>query len=138
MIFSASAFLLLAAQGVFFRTANSIHLEVLVVSRWQSAVRRDNLRTLFYHCGNRLDGHQIGHTFFMADTKNLTLDEKDRFFPELVDHDDMVILPGHDSDPDVARDITYFLDRPTSRGYRIAHGSAWIVEKTTKRYLIIM
>ena len=39
---------------------------------------------------------------------------------------DMVILPGPDSDPPVARDVSYVLDRPTGRSYKMAYGSQWL------------
>eukprot|EP00400_MALV-I_sp_L67-5_P000993 gene993-531_t len=118
---------------------SAIHLEVLIVSRWKSRDRRDNLRALFTNCGNRDPTHQVGYTFFMADTKNLTVEEKSNYLEELVYHDDLVILPGHDSDPPVARDITYVLDRPTSRGYRLAHGTQWIVQhRQTVDYVLYL
>lgn len=42
--------------------------------------------------------------------------------------EDMVVIGGPDTDPPVARDITYVLDRPTSRAYRVVYGTKWIVE----------
>lgn len=118
---------------------DALHLEVLIVSRWKSRDRRDNLRRLFDYCGTKDVGHQVGYNFFMADTRNMTRDEKMMYIPEMVQHDDMVILPGHDSDPGVARDITYILERPTSRGYRLAHGSAWISQhRPTVDYVLYL
>jgi hypothetical protein len=38
----------------------------------------------------------------------------------------MVVLPGHDMDPKVARDVTYVLERPTSRAFKTAYGSQWL------------
>merc|ERR1712079_595911 len=40
----------------------------------------------------------------------------------------MVLVGGPDVDPPVQRDVTYILDRPTSRAYRVAYGTRWIVE----------
>lgn len=41
---------------------------------------------------------------------------------------DLVHVGGPDMDPPVMRDITYVLDRPTSRAYRVAYGTRWIAE----------
>ena len=39
---------------------------------------------------------------------------------------DMVVLNGPDLDPPVKRDVTYILDRPTSRAFRVAYGTKWV------------
>ena len=41
---------------------------------------------------------------------------------------DLVVIGGPDSDPAVPRDATYVLDRPCARTYRLAHGTAWLVQ----------
>ena len=39
-----------------------------------------------------------------------------------------VRIGGPDLDPPVQRDITYILERPTARSYRVAYGTRWIVQ----------
>ncbi|CAD7975870.1 unnamed protein product [Amoebophrya sp. A25] len=39
---------------------------------------------------------------------------------------DMVLLNAPDLDPPVMRDVTYILDRPTSRAFRVAYGTKWV------------
>lgn len=104
----------------------ALKLHILVATPWKNADRRTELRKAFASCGAVVPEHSVDHTFFLG---WMPADEASRAAAaeELAANDDMVALPGHDTDPPVGRDVTYVLDRPTSRSFKTAFGSQWLV-----------
>jgi len=105
-----------------------LHLEVMVSSPWRNKGRRDILRQLMLICGNRGKHATINLRFFMGDVD----EDKDEHLLEKIkieqsDNNDMVLVGGPDTDPDVKRDVTYVLkDQPAARTFRTAAGTNWI------------
>ncbi|CAE7572680.1 unnamed protein product [Symbiodinium natans] len=64
--------------------------------------------------------------FFMATPS--AGEEEALAWREEAEYGDLVEVGGPDSDPSVARDVTYVLDRPCARTYRLLHGSAWLAK----------
>eukprot|EP00811_Abedinium_folium_P001466 NODE_11340_length_1293_cov_3.372213.p1 GENE.NODE_11340_length_1293_cov_3.372213~~NODE_11340_length_1293_cov_3.372213.p1 ORF type:complete len:353 (+),score=89.76 NODE_11340_length_1293_cov_3.372213:120-1178(+) len=125
MAVAISAAFLTAMWGCLVAIGASVKVEIMVTSRWIHFDRRQHQRSAFRSCAGLLHGaHTAELLFFMGDTNGTGREaaarrEEDRF-------GDLVRVGGPDSDPPVARDETYVLDRPAARTYRIAHGTAWL------------
>lgn len=87
------------------------------------------LREVFGHCAELADPrHSVEQLFFLADASESGEEVQEQVMAEAAHFNDVVFVGGPDSDPPVPRDATYVLDRPTSRGYRLAYGTAWLAE----------
>lgn len=118
--------LLLSFFGVFGRT---LTVPIMVTSKLSSNDRRLILRTAFHHCIQGLGyEHHVDQLFFLADPAEAPEEVQSNLDVENRTYGDLVFVGGPDSDPWVPRDATYVLDRPTSRGYRLAYGTAWLAK----------
>lgn len=107
--------------------AFSINVQIMVTSKLSSLDRRMTLREVFAHCTvSTKDTHAVEQLFFLADAEaaneelNQMLKEEESLFH------DLIFVGGPDSDPSVERDVTYVLERPKARGFRLALGTAWL------------
>lgn len=107
--------------------AFSINVQIMVTSKLSSLDRRMTLREVFAHCTvSTKNTHAVEQLFFLADAEaaneelNQMLKEEESLFH------DLIFVGGLDSDPSVERDVTYVLERPTARGFRLALGTAWL------------
>lgn len=108
---------------------NGLNLQIMVTTKLASVDRRSILRFVFGHCMQRVgEGHSVEQLFFLGEADA----NRGEAFPDLTaeseEFGDLVFVGGPDTDPWVPRDATYVLDRPTSRGYRLAYGTAWLAQ----------
>ncbi|CAD7946892.1 unnamed protein product, partial [Amoebophrya sp. A120] len=61
-----------------------------------------------------------------ADTSSPEIVQRTHLLQGDNNYRDLVVLNGPDLDPPVQRDVTYVLERPTSRAFRVAYGTRWV------------
>ncbi|CAK9055705.1 unnamed protein product [Durusdinium trenchii] len=105
-------------------SVEALRLGIMVTSRWSAFERRQLLRHAVAKCKEGLQG-EIELLFFMA---NPSEEHEAAAWQEESQYGDLVEVGGPDSDPPVMRDVTYVLDRPCARTYRLLHGSKWLAE----------
>ncbi|CAE7827398.1 unnamed protein product [Symbiodinium sp. CCMP2592] len=96
----------------------------MVTSRWAAIDRRQTLRQAARHCDPGPSA-TVELLFFMGAPG---AEDEAQAWSEEVEYGDLVEVGGPDSDPAVARDVTYVLERPCARTYRLLHGSAWLAK----------
>eukprot|EP00971_Amphidinium_carterae_P224904 4461671-Amphidinium_carterae.1 len=108
--------------------AEAFSLHIHIASAWANFDRRQALRQAFQGgCVEIADhaGHEIEWHFFMGSPPTAL---KLAAVQESSTYADIVVIEGPDSDPPVHRDVTYVLDAPAGRTYRLAFGSEWLVK----------
>eukprot|EP00927_Polykrikos_kofoidii_P086533 TRINITY_DN9728_c0_g1_i1.p1 TRINITY_DN9728_c0_g1~~TRINITY_DN9728_c0_g1_i1.p1 ORF type:complete len:367 (+),score=38.67 TRINITY_DN9728_c0_g1_i1:146-1246(+) len=111
-----------------FLSADALRLEIMITSKWGHRERRAQQRVALGACLQRVSPeHEVGLSFFMGDMDE-SEEEIKKAAAEQEEFRDLVQVGGFDSDPPVARDATYVLDRPCARTSRLAMGTAWLVE----------
>eukprot|EP00927_Polykrikos_kofoidii_P055597 TRINITY_DN49814_c0_g1_i1.p1 TRINITY_DN49814_c0_g1~~TRINITY_DN49814_c0_g1_i1.p1 ORF type:complete len:373 (+),score=31.06 TRINITY_DN49814_c0_g1_i1:67-1185(+) len=108
-------------------TVTALHVQIMVTSKFTSLDRRMILRDLFRHCSLHVsDVHFVEMLFFLGEVNLTAAGIRNDLALENHEFHDLVFVGGPDSDPPVDRDVTYVLDRPTARGFRLAYGTAWL------------
>lgn len=103
-----------------------MQVEIMVTSRWVHHERREFQRLALRSCLPLAHaGHTIELLFFMGDLNDT---DPQIAQSEVEQFGDLIQVGGPDSDPPVPRDATYVLERPCSRTYRLAHGTAWLMQ----------
>ncbi|CAJ1364529.1 unnamed protein product, partial [Effrenium voratum] len=106
--------------------AAALHVQIMVTSKLSSLQRRMILRQAFAHCSQVVPGHDLEQLFFLGDEGEADEALLQTLRAEQQRFRDLIFVGGPDSDPPVNRDVTYVLDRPTARGFRLAMGTAWL------------
>eukprot|EP00434_Breviolum_minutum_P001316 symbB.v1.2.001157.t1/scaffold47.1/size388503/12 len=108
------------------------HVKIMVTSKLSSLDRRMTLRHIYDHCMQHVEAkHDVEQLFFLADVNDANEQLKAELEEEKSRFGDLIFVGGPDSDPSVERDVTYVLDRPTARGFRLALGTAWLAAHRT-------
>eukprot|EP00929_Paragymnodinium_shiwhaense_P072623 TRINITY_DN36860_c0_g1_i2.p1 TRINITY_DN36860_c0_g1~~TRINITY_DN36860_c0_g1_i2.p1 ORF type:complete len:363 (-),score=53.07 TRINITY_DN36860_c0_g1_i2:458-1546(-) len=137
MAFDGSAlvkYLVLISLAV---SSQGLRLQLMVASKWEHVERRDIQRRVFGGCRSAIEAeHEAEILFFMGDVP--PGDEAvQKASDEQRQYGDVVVVGGPDADPFVQRDITYALDRPSARTYRIAHGTSWLIQHRPKLDFVV-
>ncbi|CAJ1425815.1 unnamed protein product [Effrenium voratum] len=103
----------------------ALNLGLMVTSPWAALERRSLLRRALSHCQSNSGADSVELLFFMAKPAE---SQEAQAWEEEAKYGDLVEVAGPDSDPPVARDVTYVLDRPCARTWRLLQGSAWLAE----------
>jgi len=101
-------------------------VQIMVTSKLDSVSRRLTLRGVFKHCTSNL--HSVEHHFFLGSLDGAPEDMLQALMIE-EQYGDLVFIGGPDSDPPAKRDETYVLDRPTARSWKLAYGTAWLMQQ---------
>eukprot|EP00929_Paragymnodinium_shiwhaense_P107741 TRINITY_DN74103_c0_g1_i1.p1 TRINITY_DN74103_c0_g1~~TRINITY_DN74103_c0_g1_i1.p1 ORF type:complete len:383 (+),score=71.98 TRINITY_DN74103_c0_g1_i1:189-1337(+) len=110
-------------------SCRGFNVQIMVTTKLASLDRRAILRNMFGSCLRTVGGaHTVEMTFFLGNTSGASSELLASLEQEAAEHQDLVFVGGPDFDPWVPRDATYVLDRPTSRGYRLAYGTAWLAD----------
>eukprot|EP00913_Durusdinium_trenchii_P009879 g9272.t1 len=107
-----------------------MHVQIMVTSKLSSFERRQTLRDVFISCAARVATleHDVEQLFFLGDAADVDEELRLGLKEEGARFNDLVFVGGPDADPAVERDVTYVLERPTARGFRLAIGTAWLAE----------
>ncbi|CAK8990679.1 unnamed protein product [Durusdinium trenchii] len=105
-------------------------VQIMVTSKLSSFERRQTLRDVFISCAARVATleHDVEQLFFLGDAADVDEELRLGLKEEGARFNDLVFVGGPDADPAVERDVTYVLERPTARGFRLAIGTAWLAE----------
>ncbi|CAE8591566.1 unnamed protein product [Polarella glacialis] len=132
LVFAKLAFrisLLMALGPTCWPQVQAFQVQIMITSKLTSLDRRMVLRESFSHCSRHSYGqHSVEHHFFLADSDGAPEEVASSLLAEESQFGDLIFVGGPDSDPFVNRDVTYVLDRPTARGYRLAYGTAWLAQ----------
>eukprot|EP00439_Symbiodinium_sp_Y106_P046202 s1853_g5.t2 len=109
-----------------------LHVQIMVTSKQTSLDRRMILREAIGSCLRHLPKeHDVELLFFMGDLAAASADVQQSLAEEEEKFRDLIFVGGPDADPPVERDVTYVLERPTARGFRLAVGTAWLATHRT-------
>ncbi|CAL1153320.1 unnamed protein product, partial [Cladocopium goreaui] len=99
---------------------------IMVTSRWSALDRRQILRKAMSSCKSLISTRsEVEMLFFMAHPSE---EQEAIAWQEESTYEDLIEVGGPDTDPPVLRDVTYVLERPCARTYRLLHGSAWLAK----------
>ncbi|CAE7456355.1 unnamed protein product [Symbiodinium sp. CCMP2456] len=109
-----------------------LHVQIMVTSKQTSLDRRMILREAIGSCLPHLPKeHDVELLFFLGDLAAASADVQQSLAEEEEKFRDLIFVGGPDADPPVERDVTYVLERPTARGFRLAVGTAWLATHRT-------